>query len=138
MNTNKDKTVSSSEIMNTHECKLLAVCCIDFRFQDDIYAWIHKTFPGQRYDLISQPGSTKELDLLLKEVELCISLHHNYQIILIHHEDCGAYGASGTFETHCQALKKAKNTIHKKFPGIDIQTYYLNLKHEFQPVSISK
>ncbi|OGK13409.1 hypothetical protein A3A93_01945 [Candidatus Roizmanbacteria bacterium RIFCSPLOWO2_01_FULL_38_12] len=120
--------------MSEHQCDALVVCCIDFRFQKYIRDWTDKNLTGKNYDLIGFAGSTKDLDMVLKQIEISVKLHEIKQIVLIHHEDCGAYGVESMPERHAQDLKKAKQEINTKYPEVRVYLYYLHLDGRFEQI----
>jgi carbonic anhydrase len=118
----------------SHHCQAVIVCCIDFRFQKNIRKWTDENLKDQMYDLVGLAGSTKDLDTILKQIDISVHLHHISQVVLIHHEECGAYGAESTLEKHTADLHKAKSAIHSRYPYLDISLYYLKLSGEFTPI----
>jgi carbonic anhydrase len=120
--------------MATHTCDALIVSCIDFRFQKYIRDWTDKNLPDKTFDVIAYAGSTKELETVLKQIELSIKLHDVKQIVLMHHEECGAYGAESTPERHARDLKKARQAILATHPQIQFHLYYLHLDGTFEKV----
>jgi len=124
--------------MKSHSCccQAVVVCCIDFRFQKFINKWISKNLSGKAYDLISFAGSTKELKIVLKEIKISKELHHVKHVVLIHHEDCGAYGKQGTYDKHVKDLNKAQEKLLSIYPDLCIDLYYLHLNGQFEKISI--
>ncbi len=123
--------------MNSHECEALIVTCIDFRFQEIIDKWIAENFAPKTFDRVGIAGGVFDLDYALKQVEISERLHHIKKVVLINHEDCGAYGEEGTPEKHADDLKNAKTVIEQKFPDLKVETYYLHLDgNYFQLVQI--
>ena len=120
--------------MSLHTCDGLVVCCIDFRFQKYIRDWTDKNLAGKTFDLVGYAGATKELDAVMKQVDISVNLHHINQIVLIHHEECGAYGMESTPERHAQDLKKAKLEINVKYPEVRVDLYYLHLDGRFETI----
>lgn len=114
-----------------HTCDALVVCCIDFRFQKYIRSWLDKNLAGQTFDLIGYAGSTKDLKTILKQIDISVKLHKIKKIVLIHHENCGAYGEKSTQERHSQDLIKARKAVLAKYPGLNIKLYYLKLNGNF-------
>src|SRR3990167_2333696 len=121
--------------MSLHTCDGLVVCCIDFRFQKYIRDWTDKNLAGKTFDLVGYAGATKDLDAVMKQVDISVNLHHINQIVLIHHEECGAYGMESTPERHTQDLKRAKEVILSKHPNIKVGTYYLHLDGTFEAMN---
>ena len=118
----------------SHHCQAIVVCCIDFRFQKYIQKWTEENIKDQCFDLVGLAGSTKDLDTILKQIDISVQLHHICQVVLIHHEECGAYGAESTLENHTIDLLKAKSAILDRYPQLDISLYYLKLSGEFTPI----
>ena len=118
-----------------HTCDAVIVACIDFRFQKYIREWVDSNLTGKTYDYVGFAGSTKDLGTILKQIDISVRLHSIKQAILIHHEECGAYGVESTPERHRGDLKKAKDEILKLYPALQIATYYFHLDGTFEVVS---
>jgi carbonic anhydrase len=118
----------------SHHCHAIVVCCIDFRFQKYIRKWTDENLKDKTFDLVGFAGSTKDLGTILGQIDISVRLHHISQVVLIHHEECGAYGAESTREKHTADLIKAKSAILSRYPHLDIRLYYLLLSGEFIPV----
>ena len=118
----------------SHHCHAVVVCCIDFRFQKHIRKWTDENLKDQTFDLVGFAGSTKDLDTILRQIDISVRLHQICQVVLIHHEECGAYGAESTLEKHTADLHKAKSAILSRYPQLDISLYYLKLSGEFTPI----
>jgi carbonic anhydrase len=84
----------------SHHCQAIVVCCIDFRFQKFIRQWTDENLKGKTFDLVGYAGSTKDLDTILGQIDISVSLHHISQVVLIHHEECGAYGVESHRKTY--------------------------------------
>src|SRR3989344_6399548 len=97
-----------------HTCDAIVVACIDFRFQKYIRNWTDEKLKDKTFDLVGFAGSTKDLDTVMKQIDVSVRLHHIKEIYLIHHEECGAYGTESTQERHALDLKKAKTEILSK------------------------
>src|SRR6266567_1686622 len=120
--------------MATHTCDAIVVSCIDFRFQKYIRNWLDKNFADKTYDYVGFAGGTKDLETVLKQLAISVRLHNISQVVLMHHEECGAYGAESTWERHTQDLRKAKEEIYKLYPNLQVDLYYLHLNGEFEEV----
>jgi carbonic anhydrase len=118
----------------SHHCHAIAVCCIDFRFQKYIRKWTDENLKDQTFDLVGFAGSTKDLDTILNQIDISVRLHQISQVVLIHHEEYGAYGAECSLEKHTADLLKAKSAILSRYPHLDINLYYFKLSGEFTPV----
>jgi carbonic anhydrase len=120
--------------MGAHSCDAMVVCCIDFRFQKFIRAWTDKNLADKTFDLVGFAGGTKELETVMKQIDIAVRLHSIKEIVLIHHEECGAYGVESTPERHAADLKKAKEAILSVYPSLQVDPYYLMLDGTFQPI----
>ncbi len=120
--------------MNDHQAEAIIITCIDFRFQDYINKWISQNFSPKTFDRVAIAGGVFDFDYVLKQVEISHRLHHIKKVILINHEDCGAYGETGTPEKHTQDLKNATLKIKTLYPDLEINSYYLHLNGIFAAV----
>ncbi len=121
--------------MNNHTCEAVIVTCIDFRFQEYINNWIKENFQPKTYDRVALAGGGFDLDYVLKQIEISHRLHLIKKVILINHEDCGAYREAGTAEKHSEDLKNASSRIRKQFPELEVKLYYLHLDGSFEQIS---
>lgn len=119
----------------THSCDAAIVTCIDFRFQKFIRNWTDKELKGKKFDAIALAGSTKELNTILKQIDISCRLHNIKEVYLIHHQECGAYGKESTPQKHFEELQKAKTKILSKYPNLKVLTYYLHLDGTFEEVN---
>ena len=120
--------------MDLHFCKTIIITCIDFRFQDLIDKWLDKNFRPKTFDRVALAGGTLHLDEVLKQVRIAYKLHHIKEVVLINHEDCGAYGKDGTYEKHTEDLIKSAKKIKSLFRNLDVKTFYLHLDGTFEEV----
>lgn len=121
--------------MSDHSCEAIIVTCIDFRFQEYINNWISENFSAKSYDRVAIAGGVFDFNYVLKQVEVSKRLHHIKKVVLINHEDCGAYGAAGTPEKHTEDLKNAASNIKTQFPDLTVETCYLLLDGTFKLIS---
>jgi len=49
------------------------------------------------------------------------------QVVLIHHKECGAYGAESMPERHAHDLQKAKDAIAARFLNMKVDLHYMKL-----------
>ena len=117
-----------------HNAESAVITCIDFRLQEYINHWISQNFPPKTFDRVALAGGVKNLEAIREQIEIAHRLHHIKKVVLINHEDCGAYGESGTPEKHAEDLKIAKEKIQSQFPDLSVETYYLKLDGAFEPV----
>jgi len=115
-------------------CEYLIVSCMDYRIQGFLYNWAEKYLQGRKYDYVGFAGSTKELDIILTQIDVSINLHGVKSVLLIHHEDCGAYGVQSSLQKHIEELRKAEKEIHSKYPDLEIKLFYLTLSGNFSQI----
>ena len=121
--------------MSKHICDAIVVCCIDFRFQKYIRNWTDTHLKDKTFDLVGFAGSTKNLETVLEQIGISVRLHEIKEVVLIHHEECGAYGAESTPERHRNDLTLAKKEIQNTFPSVKTKLFYLHLSGEFEEVN---
>lgn len=116
-------------------CDTLVVHCIDYRLQKFLNDWVEKNLPVHSFDRVAIAGGINDVFYVIRQVDVAVQLHNIKRAILINHEDCGVYGEVGNYERHKMDLKEAKRKIESFFPNLDVETYYLYLDGEFEPVS---
>lgn len=136
-----------------HSCEAVVLCCIDFRFWKETLEFVEKELKLVSFDFPSLPGSAKAINDCNDEKELafsCISipieLHHAKKIVIVNHQDCGAYGGSrkfnGDYEAeqkfHENELKKAKEKILEKYPDKEVILVYARLANEKESIDFIK
>ena len=120
--------------MSNHTCKYAVVTCIDFRFQEALEAWINEHCGPGNYDRIALAGGVKSWDAIMDQLRVSKRLHMVETVILINHEDCGAYGAEGTFTRHQQDLQAAAKEVAAKL-GLKAELCYAKLDGTIVPVA---
>jgi len=120
--------------MTIHKCDALIVACIDFRFQKYLKNWLKKNFQNKTYDYVGFAGATKNLDIIIGQLDISVRLHQIKEVVLINHEDCGAYGVDSTHDRHSADLLKAKKLIVSKYPNLSVSLFYLHLDGEFEEI----
>lgn len=120
--------------MVRHICDALVITCIDFRFRKYIRAWLEKNFTTSDYDMVAIAGSSKDLRTVAKQLDISVHLHYINRVIIIHHEDCGAYGKKSTKTNHVKDMKKTKVVVNSLYPEISVDLYYLHLDGKFEKI----
>ena len=134
-----------------HTCEALVLTCMDFRFHTAIRKFLTRDLGLENsYDHVSLAGSAKDLvkapghvpfESLLKQVELSSKLHEIKRVILINHQNCGAYGptlesgSSHEFETHSGDLRAARSLVQSRFPELKVALYFAMLDGTFVEVA---
>ncbi|MFA6532474.1 MAG: carbonic anhydrase [Patescibacteria group bacterium] len=122
--------------MSNHTCDAFVVACIDFRFQKYLKQWLEENMSqvNKTYDFVGYAGSTKNLDTIMGQLDISVRLHQVKEVILVHHEECGAYGAESTHDRHSEDLNKAKKIILEKYPNLKVDLFYLHLDGTFEKI----
>ncbi len=121
--------------MENHIAQNIVITCIDFRLQQAINKWIAQHFQTGTFDRVALGGGVKNLDIILGQIDMAVRLHHIKRVILINHEDCGAYGTEGTSLKHSEDLKAAKVKVKQTYSALEVETYYLHLDGTFEPIA---
>lgn len=114
------------------QCEALVVHCIDYRLQGFLNKWLESNLPAHSYDRVAIAGGVNDVFYIIGQVAVAVQLHSVKKVILINHEDCGAYGAAGNYGRHKADLEEAKRKIKTLFPEIDVELFYLHLDGEFE------
>lgn len=117
-----------------HTCDALVVSCIDFRFQKYIRTWLDQNFGEKTFDYVGYAGGVKDLETVMKQLDISVRLHDIKHVVLMNHENCGAYGDESTPERHAADLLKAKKAIEEKYPHLKVDLFYILLDGNFQEV----
>lgn len=134
----------------SHVCEAVVLHCIDFRFHSFIRKFlVEKLNLQDKFDLVSVAGAVKDIvrdernvpkESILKQIEIAKRLHQIKRVILINHQNCGAYGPSlesgseHEFETHSNDLKKARDFVLKEFPDLSVSLYFAKLNGEIEEI----
>lgn len=134
-----------------HSCEAAVAACMDFRFWKETADFVEKELEIKTFDLATRPGGVRALNetetatKALKPFEISSELHHIKKIVLVNHEDCGAYGGSKKFENkkeeeefHKNELKKAAGILKKKYKEHQIITVYARLSEDGSKIEFVK
>ncbi len=125
------------KIIMSHKCKTLIFRCMDFRLRLSDFSKLLESIgcPEGSYDLVSVAGSGKdflseknEADFLFKQIEISVCLHKAEEIIILYHDNCGAYGIDDLDAEHNQQnndLFEIKKIINDKFSRLDFKAYII-------------
>ena len=132
-----------------HNCEAVVLTCIDFRFWRETLEFIEKELNLTSFDFPSLPGSAKAInecasegDLAMSCVGVPVDLHHAKKVVIVNHEDCGAYGGSKKFggdknveqKFHEEELRKAKEKILTVFPNVEVILIYARLVEQMDAI----
>ncbi|MBM3124081.1 MAG: hypothetical protein FJZ87_03295 [Chloroflexi bacterium] len=116
-------------------CEALVVHCMDYRLQKFLHPWIMRRFGRDNFDIISLAGAVHDYEMVLKYVQLAVQIHSIKTVCLINHEDCRAYGHAGTYKRHKNDLQDVQQKIRILFPNLRVDTFFLHLDGDFEPIS---
>ena len=95
------------------------VWCFDDRFTGLLEEFV-KSRGYKNYDLVKIAGGAKTLAspeneadrlFVLKQIRISINLHGTKHVILMCHEDCGAYGGKASFTSDSEELERINNDL---------------------------
>lgn len=125
---------------NHVECEAVVLSCVDYRFWLDIVDYVQNVLNIRKFDFPSIPGGVQAIikgnELALNCIHVPVALHQVSKIILVNHEDCGAYGGSENFlqghgherTTHENDLSVASRILSKKYPDLEIIALYASFQ----------
>lgn len=124
-----------------HQCRAALLFCMDFRFHDQLAAFIAAEGLDQDgVDVIrvagaaknlARPGRDRDREFVLEQVKTSRRIHQVRQIYLVNHEDCGAYGPEDIPDTaeelaiHRKDLLAAAGMLKGLFGELEILPYYM-------------
>jgi len=116
-----------------HNCDTLIIRCMDFRLSTEVIARLlieAGIIQTDRFDLISVAGAAKpflgsgaESSFMMGQTETAVKLHGTKKIVLMMHDDCGAYGIANESEeeeVQREDLKRVASLIATKFPNLEV------------------
>lgn len=129
------------KFQGVHSCEAAILTCIDFRFWREAIEFAEKELGLESFDFPSLPGAAKAInecgdgDIAAQCVSVPCGLHHVKKLVIINHQDCGAYGGSKIFngdesaeqKFHEEELAKAKNKVLTKYPDLEVVLAYAKL-----------
>ncbi|MBI3952847.1 MAG: hypothetical protein HY336_02735 [Candidatus Doudnabacteria bacterium] len=125
----------------SHKAQAIVLACIDFRFRKGLQNFLESELGLHDFDLKSDAGGVKQIvegtpagEWIAKNFEIAFDLHAVDRVILINHEDCGAYGGSKKFVSsqeeitfQNEQLKSAVSKLKDKYPSKQIEAYLARL-----------
>jgi hypothetical protein len=126
---------------NIHACEAVVLCCIDFRFWRESLQFVENELGIKSFDFPSLPGAAKAInecvdnDITMQCVSVPCDLHHAKKLVIVNHQDCGAYGGSKIFNGdeaaeqnfHEAELRKAKEKVLVKYSDLKIILVYAKI-----------
>lgn len=130
--------------MEHHTCKAVVVHCMDFRFQKALHRFFEEQY-SEGYDNIIAAGGVKDMldnkenSFVLGQIRLSLQLHEPREIVLVQHEDCGAYGGSAALgeqemEFQKNQLKETEDFLVTQCSGVAVKKYIIKLSGDILAV----
>ncbi|MBD2296192.1 carbonic anhydrase [Anabaena sphaerica FACHB-251] len=138
----------------THQTKALVLSCIDFRFLTAERYFLNRKNLWGEYDWTALAGASlaitgfphpSDAEAFWDQLDISYRLHHIHKVIVIDHQDCGAYAMmidsnlskdpERELQVHTDYLSRAYWLIRNRYPDIEVELYLATLKKaEFQPI----
>src|SRR3989338_977491 len=128
----------------------LLLCCMDYRYIHAVLGFVERQLGIKVYNVKTDAGGTKALlngdpavrALILSNVKLAYHPHGVRTVVLVHHEDCAAYGGSAVFKDgaeetacHAQQLAMAASLLRAAFSRLTVRMFYA---HGAPPVRVGR
>lgn len=136
-----------------HKAKALVLSCIDFRFLESERNFLSLQHLGDRYDWMALAGASlalagfphiAEAEVFWDQLELSQRLHQIEKVIILDHQDCGAYASKidsqlsqdreREQQVHADYLNRAYGKIKKRHPELGVELYFVTLNAEVQAI----
>ena len=116
----------------------LVICCKDYRYIQPTQRFVTQRLGIRWYDLKSTAGGVLAmLDApgivrrwILRDIDLVYRLHGIRRVILVHHEDCAAYGGSAKLgglaqqrRFHHTQVQRAARVLRRHFPNLTVSGF---------------
>lgn len=140
-------------LSENHHATALVLSCIDFRFMSAEQQFLSNILP-QKYDWTALAGASlaisgfphqAESTVFWDQLELSYKLHDIEKVIILDHQDCGAYASlidpnlhenpEREYQAHVDYLNQAYTAIRERYPSLDVELYFVTLDSQFQAVT---
>jgi hypothetical protein len=130
--------VAPYKFQGVSSCEATALFCLDFRFRKETRSCIRDSLGIQSFDVIGVPGASKSFNegsrVLRKALKVSYEQHSSRKFIIVHHQDCGAYGGSGNFlnsieeeHHHRDQMRLFESRVKEKYLDASIIKVYARL-----------
>lgn len=127
-----------------HTAQAVALTCIDFRFRKALHEFFENELNLHAVDHKADAGGVQQLvekgpvqDWILKNFQIAFTLHNVNKVILINHQDCGAFGGSAAFKSeeeeinfHETLLRHAASIVKSMFTDKEVEAYLALLQND--------
>ncbi|MFC1802271.1 carbonic anhydrase [Patescibacteria group bacterium] len=138
------------ESKGVHNCDTMVIFCVDHRFEEVTYLFVKERY--KRFDLVPFAGVSKaildanfdDLDNIVNAtLNIAFGLHNVKRVVLVGHQDCGAYGGSKAFNSveeernfQFDQLIKAREKILLKNPNTEVELFFASLDEREESIEI--
>ncbi len=106
-----------------HKAKILAIHCIDLRFQQMIDEDLRKRAGYGHFDRIAWPGASLDFENVRDSALVSLRLHDPDEVLIYEHEDCGAYGQNNSEGAHRDNAQKLADALLEVKPTLKVHTF---------------
>ena len=116
----------------------LVICCKDYRYIQPAQRFVKRRLGIRWYDLKATAGGVRAMldspgvvrRWILRDIGLVYRLHRVRRVILVHQEDCAAYGGSAELGNlarqrrfHRAQLRRAARLLRREFTGLTVRGF---------------
>ncbi|MGB9591997.1 MAG: carbonic anhydrase [Candidatus Kryptoniota bacterium] len=115
----------------SYQADAIVLSCFDYRFSKILYQF----FAGQVNDYLLVAGGVKHLAspeheedarFVVNQINVSLKLHQSGKIVIVAHNDCGAYGGKLDRKFYIDELKKGEEVLRKQF-NLPVQKFFMDL-----------
>lgn len=140
---------STSSARANQKAKALVLSCIDFRFVNFEQNFLKKNNLECQFDWLSLAGASLALadfpshadtQVFWEQLDLSYKLHNIEKVIILDHQDCGAYGSKfkinfgnnydEEINLHRKYLNKAYHAIKQRYSDLELELYFITINGE--------
>lgn len=126
---------STARNQTANTCDAVVVTCIDFRFQAHFDRWLAAEVGYGNYDRVAIAGAVKDWHTVCAQIRVARRLHNVHTVVLVNHEDCGAYGSTCPRERHERDLREARMRLRREIPEVTVHLLFARLDGTLEPVT---
>ena len=132
---------------------ILLLTCMDYRLTDEIHAYMASRGLKDRYDHVvlagAALGATTDRfpawnETFFAHLQVAIDLHHVHKVVVLDHDDCGAYRVimgDGMADpavaegAHVERLRVLQTRIQARHPALEVELGIMGLDGRVRPVA---
>ncbi len=118
-----DTTLNFKSDSTHYTANACIVWCFDDRFSA-LLGELIKSRGYKRVDLVKIAGGAQDTNFILDQIGKSIKLHHTPRVIVMVHNECGAYGGSTDPVFYESELTNARDAITKQFPEVTVEPVF--------------